>query len=462
MTWRGRTSRSRRDGKLPGPAAAVALVLVAGSTAMVASLGAPLVPAVAREFDIAYAAAQWNLTGPLLVGAVAMPVFGAFGAGRTCKPFVVAGLALITSGSVLTTFSPTFAAFLTGRCLQGVGLALTPLAIAAAREHFDGPRQQSLISVLSVATVAGAGVAHPAASVMAAEWGVRGTFAIASVVNASLLLVSALAFPASRRSRRGGNPDVVGILLMGTGVTGSLVGLGSAPVWGWSSPATLALLGTGVVATTLWVTRTLAGHTGLVDLRLAAGRGLLEPHAVSFLAALGVFAMVSLATLVTQDTEWGLGESVALAGFLQLPYSVTSVIGSRVALATGRRVGMTWVLPVGCGIFALQAFTLAVWHGDLLAIAVCMALGGIGGGFTLACIPLLIIPHVSQEGTASMLAFSQVLRCVGSSAGSALGITVFVLLGDDARALALTAVAIGGSWVTTGLLLILRSSRSRP
>ncbi len=183
---------------------------------------------------------------------------------------------------------------------------------------------------------------------------------------------------------------------------------------------------------------------------------------MAFLAALGVFAMVSLATLVTQDPDWGLGESIALAGFLQLPYSITSVIGSRVALATGRRIGMHWVLPVGCGVFALQAFGLAMWHSDLLAIAVCMAIGGIGGGFTLACVPLLIIPHVPQEGTANMLAFSQVLRCVGSSAGSALGITLFVLLGGEGHALVLTAAALGGVWVVTGLLLCLDNKGGGP
>ena len=442
-----------------GFAVKVALVLVAGSTAMVASLGAPLVPAVVRQFDVSYADAQWNLTGPLLVGAVAMPIFGALGAGRTRRRAVMCGLALIIVGSILTTVSPSFGPFLAGRCLQGFGLALAPLAIAAARDRFEGLEQESLISILAVATVAGAGVAHPAASLMAAHWGLRGTFIVASAVNGLLLLITLLWFP--RTHNRRGRPalDLLGVTLMGFGVAASLIGFTSAPRWGWASWPTAGLLVTGTVALAWWARRSLSGRSTTVNLRLALRRGLLGPNAVAFLAAFGVFAMVSLATLVVQDPDWGLGRSIALAGFLQLPYSITSVLGSRIALAAGRRVGTHWVLPIGCGVFALQGFGLAIWHDNLAAITICMAIGGLGGGFTLACIPILIVPHVAPEETAPMLAFNQVLRCVGSSAGSALAITLFVLLGGDGDALAATATIIGAVWVATGLLLAGGNSR---
>ncbi|MER7619675.1 hypothetical protein ABT361_48805, partial [Nonomuraea wenchangensis] len=51
-----------------------ALFFVVLVVAVVGSLGAPLITTVAGEFGVSLAAAQWTLTAPLLVGALATPV----------------------------------------------------------------------------------------------------------------------------------------------------------------------------------------------------------------------------------------------------------------------------------------------------------------------------------------------------------------------------------------------------
>jgi MFS family permease len=430
----------------------ITLALVAGATAMVASLGAPLIPAVASEFGVAYQEAQWSLTASLLTGAVAMPVWGRFGSGTSRKPAVILGLSLVAVGCALSALSSRFEWFILGRCLQGVGLALAPLAIAAARDHFEGPRRVSAISIVSVATVAGAGFGYPASSVAAAFWGVQSPYLVAAVMTGGLLLLILCWFPVST-SRQTGSLDPLGVLLLGGGVTALLIGLTGAPRWGWSSPNTAWTLLLGIGLSVSWVGWSLKRRRPLVDVRLAMTPGVAQPIVVCLLAAFGVFAMVSLATLTLQDPEWGLDQSVALAGFLQTPYSLTSVLASRVALAIGSHIGMQWLLPIGCGVLATQACMLAFWHNSLVAVALCMAVGGIGGGFTLATIPLLILPNVPASETASMLAFTQILRCVGSSAGSALSITAFVLLGGDESGLAATAGGLGCIWVLIAVAL---------
>lgn len=52
------------------------LVLLTTSTSVVSSLGGSLVPQVSVQYGVALGSAQWILTGPMLVGAVATPILG--------------------------------------------------------------------------------------------------------------------------------------------------------------------------------------------------------------------------------------------------------------------------------------------------------------------------------------------------------------------------------------------------
>lgn len=62
------------------------LVFVGLIVAVIGSLGAPLITAVAEEYDVSLAASQWTLTIALLAGAVATPVLGRLGSGRGGGP----------------------------------------------------------------------------------------------------------------------------------------------------------------------------------------------------------------------------------------------------------------------------------------------------------------------------------------------------------------------------------------
>jgi predicted MFS family arabinose efflux permease len=68
-----------------------------------------LVTAVAGAFDVSLAAAQWTLTIALLAGAIATPVLGRLGSGPGRRRVVLATLAVVVGGSVLTVLPVPFA-----------------------------------------------------------------------------------------------------------------------------------------------------------------------------------------------------------------------------------------------------------------------------------------------------------------------------------------------------------------
>jgi MFS family permease len=79
----------------PGsPRALVPVLIFVGTVvAVISSLGAPLVPAVAAAMDASLPSAQWSLTATLLVGAVATPVIGRLGDGPHRRRVIVGVLA---------------------------------------------------------------------------------------------------------------------------------------------------------------------------------------------------------------------------------------------------------------------------------------------------------------------------------------------------------------------------------
>ncbi|GHI04125.1 hypothetical protein AQI88_07440 [Streptomyces cellostaticus] len=85
-----------------------ALMFIALVVAVVGSLGAPLITSVAGDFGVSLAAAQWTLTAPLLVGAIATPVLWRLGTGPRRRQVILAALAVVVAGSLLTVVPPSF------------------------------------------------------------------------------------------------------------------------------------------------------------------------------------------------------------------------------------------------------------------------------------------------------------------------------------------------------------------
>jgi MFS family permease len=141
------------------PRALVPVLLFVGTVvAVISSLGAPLVPAIARTMGTSLPDAQWSLTVTLVVGAVATPVVGRLGDGRHRRTVILGVLAVVTLGGALAALPLGLGWLVAGRGLQGFGLGLTPLAIATARDALEGRRAASTIAALSITVVAGVGL----------------------------------------------------------------------------------------------------------------------------------------------------------------------------------------------------------------------------------------------------------------------------------------------------------------
>jgi MFS family permease len=118
---------------------------------IISSLGAPLLPDVAKNLDISLPSAQWSLTAALIAGALSAPVLGRLGDGRHRRRAMLGALVIVSAGGIVAGAAGSLPVLVAGRFMQGIGLGLAPIAMAAARDHLGADRARKSRSSPSVA-----------------------------------------------------------------------------------------------------------------------------------------------------------------------------------------------------------------------------------------------------------------------------------------------------------------------
>src|SRR4051812_34110309 len=286
------------------PRALVPVLIFLGTcVAVISSLGAPLIPAIAADTGTTLAQAQWALTVTLVTGAVATPVLGRLGDGPHRRRVVLTVLGVVVVGGVLAALPLGLGWLVAGRGLQGFGLGLTPLAIPTARGALPPGRARSTAAALSITVAAGLGLGYPLTGAIAELGGVHAAFWFGAAITACALAAATVVLPPSP-PRPQARLDVVGAVLLGLGLAGGLLFLSEGESAGWSDPPLLGLLAVAVVALAAWVAWELGRPMPLVDLRLARGRPAVA-HAASLLMGFANYLMLASVTFLAQTpTSW--------------------------------------------------------------------------------------------------------------------------------------------------------------
>ncbi|MGW7350496.1 MFS transporter [Streptomyces sp. NPDC054784] len=432
-----------------------ALLFIALVVAVVGSLGTPLITTVSDEFDVSLAAAQWTLTAPLLVGAVATPVLGRLGTGPRRRQVVLATLAVVVAGSLLTVVPPSFGWLLAGRVAQGTGLGLTALMMGVARDHLPTGRSGPVIALLSVASTVGIGVGYPLAGLLTDLSGLRAAYGVGLLVTVLALAAAWRAVP-QPPSGRSATVDLPGAALLGAGLLVLLLVISQSSLWTERPGAATCLLAVSAALLTAWVRRERRSEAPLVDLTLLRHPAVAGANAVMLLGGVGMYLLLTLVTRYVQtpdSTGYGFGVGVFAAGLVLVPFSVLGFVGGRLVPPLRERLDATALLAAG-GTVVLAALTLFALARDQLWLSfTVMGMLGLGVGLFSAAMPAVILAVTPASETSSAMSFNQVVRSVGFSIGSALGgLTLAARTPTGAR-----FPAEGGygtaSWLGAGMML---------
>lgn len=390
----------------------------------VSSLGAPLIPELAEMLHTSIGSAQWALTAPVLVAAVASPVLGRMGDGEQRKRLIVICLTAVVLGCALAAVAHSLTMLIAGRALQGLGLALMPLTMAAARAHLPVTEATRAIAAISVVGVVGVGLGYPVTGLIADHLDVAAAYWFGAGVSLLALVLGVLVIPRPDASTKRRPLDISGATIAGVGLVALLIGLEKAPDWGWGSPGIIVLLLGGIAVIGAWAFHELRTDHPLVDLRLVRHPEVMTANVTAFVLGITMYLLMTVVTQFVQLPGVGFGESIFIAGLSLVPLSALSALSTRTVPWVEDRIGTRPIIPLGALAITASSLLFAFAVTSLWQLFLVTGLLGIGFGYTFAAMPALIVGAVPRSETGSAMGFYQVTRFVGFSVGSGVAVTL--------------------------------------
>lgn len=379
-------------------------------------------PQLGAELGAGSTGLAWTVDAYAVPLAALLLASGAIGDRTGHRAVVLLGLAGFGVGSVLCALAPTIVALVVARAIQGVGAALMlpgTLALLVENETREASRNR-----LVGAWAAIGGAALPAGPVIGgvlvqmAGW--RAVFWLpVPVIALALIPVLRLPRTAARRRQKQG-VDAAGAALLATALTCLVAAIMSVPSPGWT--AVLLVVAACALAALLIVERR-AAHP-LLRVPPAARRPLGSASLAAGLMNLCALGGLFLLTQVFQDVH---RLSPLEAGLLtlpaMLPLPLLGVSAGRLATRIGVwRAGALGAVIAGAAMAGVAA-TLADTGAGYLALAVCLALWGVGLGIlTPAVVGAALQAAPGAPGLAS--GASNTARQTGGALGIALSAAI--------------------------------------
>ena len=136
----------------------------------------PAIPDIIREFNISYNTSSWILTAYLIAGAVMTPIAGKLSDIYGRKKMVLIIMVIYIIGISLGGFSSNIAFLVISRVIQGIGIAMFPIAFGIVRDQFPPDKLAIDIGTFSAMFAAGSVVGLALGGTIIQNFGWRATF----------------------------------------------------------------------------------------------------------------------------------------------------------------------------------------------------------------------------------------------------------------------------------------------
>ncbi len=306
-----------------------------------------------------------------------------------------------------------------------------PASLALVRAYWDGAERQRAISLWSIGSWGGSGLAALFGGLMAENVGWRWIFVASAAVSvAGMLMVRGT--PESRAETRGDYQfDTVGILTFTIAMVALQVFATQGAAFGGTSLASLGLLAVSLVFGFLFVRAESGNANALVNFGLFRNTTFTGATISNLLLNAVAGIMIVSMTLV----QIGGGMSAQGAGLLTLGYAVAIVafirVGEKLLQRFGPRKPMIWgSLIVAASILLLMPTYVLLDTYRVLAI-VAFTLFGIGLAFYATPSTDAALSNLPDNQTGAGSGIYKMASSLGASFGVAISAAIFTALSAD-------------------------------
>ncbi|MFI6484616.1 MFS transporter [Nonomuraea sp. NPDC050663] len=325
------------------------------------------VPSIARDLHFSVSGVQWVATAYTLAFSGLMLFFGRLADLTGRRRLFMLGLALFTISSLLCGSAWSATVLVTARALQGVSAAImAPAALSILTTLFTDERERAkALGIWGALGGIGATAGLLIGGLVTAWLGWEWIFYINVPVGLALLRWSQLILRESRNSILHRSFDPLGAITITGSLTLLVYAVVNAPVAGWSSAQTLALLtgAAAMLATFILIER--RSKAPLVPFHVFRAPGLVSGNVVILAIGMSVDGMLFPLTFYAQDI---LGYSAMQFGLMSAVMTGMSVAGAFAGQALVTKIGLR---PIG--VAAL-----------LLVVTGCLLLAGVSADGSFA------------------------------------------------------------------------------
>lgn len=415
----------------------VLTALLLALTLEAVSLGAMMIsmalPSILEDFPSDQGG--WLASAYYLSGAVAAPLVGKCADlyGKKRMLLVVVGISGI--GTVICVLAPTLGVLILGRVFQGMILATLSLSYSLLRDIFP-PKPAAFAASITITGMGFFGIVTPIlVGLLLARFGWRGMFMFDVVWTFSMLVLLAIFVPESKL-RKKARPDIIGGVLLASGVAGMLIYVSLGRSYGWASVFALSFLIGGAILFAAALMRSRRVEEPIINISLFKRRSILFAAVlggVGYGLAATVSQIIPLLALTKRvDGEsYGLGLTTVEYAQIETPKAIIAVlVGFLLGWLISRGRSPRKFLLLGIVLYGVAAVLLATLHDTQGTLTMGALLVGVAASMVTSSLPNVVI-QASPAGEQASVAGT--VQLVQSGLGAAAPIVMFTLMAPYIR-----------------------------
>jgi EmrB/QacA subfamily drug resistance transporter len=249
-------------------------------------------PHAQQELGFTVGQRQWVVTAYALAFGTLLLLFGRISDLLGRRTTLLVGLLAFAAASALGGFAATFGVLVTARAMQGAaGAMIAPAALALLSTTFVETKERGrAFAIFGGVAGSGAAVGMILGGVLTQFLDWRWTLFVNVVIATAAIVGTIILIPRQPEVSPRPRLDLLGTLLVSTGLFGIVYGFSNVDLQSWSAPITWGSLGGGVVLLAAFVWWQTAATQPLLPLRVILDRTRGGANLAIFLAGIGLFS----------------------------------------------------------------------------------------------------------------------------------------------------------------------------
>ncbi|MEV6301875.1 MFS transporter [Actinoplanes sp. NPDC051861] len=348
-------------------------------------------PAIQQDLGFSPAGLSWMVNAYLIPFGGLLLLAGRLGDLIGRRTMFLAGNAVFTLASLLAGLATGPGVLIAARFLQGVGSAMAAAVVLGILVTlFTDPGERGrAIAVFSFTGAAGASIGQVLGGVLTDGLSWPWIFFINVPIGLATVALALVALPRDRGAGLSGGADVLGAVLVTSGLMLGIYTVVKVEQYGWLAAHTLGLGAVSIALLAGFTVRQATAGNPLMPLRVLRSRTVAGANLAQMLALSGMFAFQVLVALHMQKV---LGYSALATGLAMLPAAVgIGAVSLFVSARLSARFGARTVLLAGLAMLVSAMILLSriPVHADYVTHLLPVMLLISGGGLVLPALATL-------------------------------------------------------------------------